>query len=72
MAHLRKEANVNDLEESRTTARNLISVHGQRALAIVHEREQEARLQGDASGLARWQNVEAAIADLRRTEPASH
>lgn len=63
---------MNDLEDNKKTARNLMTVHGQRALAVVHERVQEARLQGDVSGLARWQDVEAAIADLRQTEPVSH
>jgi hypothetical protein len=54
----------------RETAMNLISIHGVRAQAVVTERIEEARLQGDASGLARWQNVEAAINELRRTSPA--
>jgi hypothetical protein len=52
---------------SRYTAQKLMAVHGLRAKAVVHERIAESRLQGDASGLARWQNVEAAIGDLRRT-----
>jgi hypothetical protein len=52
------------------TARNLIAVHGLRAHAVVHERIAESRLQGDASGLHRWQNVEAAIGELRRTASA--
>jgi hypothetical protein len=55
---------------NKQTAMNLISVHGVRAQAVVSERKEEARLQGDTSGLARWQNVEAAITELRRTSPA--
>jgi hypothetical protein len=55
--------------DNKTTAMNLISVHGVRAQAVAHERLEEARLQGDASGLARWQNVESAIGELRRTSP---
>jgi hypothetical protein len=55
---------------NKQTAMNLISVHGVRAQAVVSERIEEARLQGDTSGLARWQNVEAAINGLRRTSPA--
>ena len=54
----------------RKTAMNLMSAHGIRAQAVVSERIEEARLQGDASDLARWQNVEAAISELRRTSPA--
>ena len=54
----------------RKTAMNLISIHGVRAQAVVTERVEEARLRGDSSGLARWQNVEAAINELRRTAPA--
>jgi hypothetical protein len=56
--------------DNKATAMNLISVHGARAQAVAHERLEEARLQGDASGLARWQNVESAISELRRTSPA--
>jgi hypothetical protein len=56
--------------DDKKTAMSLISVHGVRAQAVVSERIQEARLEGDASGLARWQNVEAAISELRRTNPA--
>ena len=52
------------------TAMNLMSIHGVRAQAVVTERIEEARLQGDASGFARWQNVEAAINELRRTSPS--
>lgn len=55
--------------DNKTTAMNLISVYGVRAQAVVSERREEARLQGDVSGLARWQNVEAAISELRRTSP---
>ena len=56
--------------ESKYTAQNMMSVHGLRAQAVVQERLAEARQQGDAVGLARWQNVQAAIADLRRSAPA--
>ncbi len=54
---------------SRTTAQKLIAVHGLRAQALVNERIAESRHQGDASGLARWQNVDAAISRLRRIAP---
>jgi hypothetical protein len=53
--------------DSKYTAQNLMTVHGLRAQAVVHERIAEARQQGNTSGLERWQNVGAAIAELRRT-----
>jgi hypothetical protein len=56
--------------DNKTIAMSLISVHGVRAQAVVSERIQQARLEGDASGLARWQNVETAISELRQTNPA--
>lgn len=56
--------------DNKLTAQNLMAVHGLLAQAVVRERMEESRLQGDASGLARWQNVEAAISELRRTAPA--
>lgn len=58
--------------DSRQTAQNLMAIHGLLAQAVVREHIEESRLQGDASGLARWQNVEAAISELRRTAPARH
>jgi hypothetical protein len=54
---------------SRDTARNLIAMHGLRARAVVQERIVESRNQGDTSGMERWQNVEAAIGELRRIGP---
>ena len=53
--------------DSKQTAQNMMVAHGLLAQAVVKERIEESRLQGDASGLARWQNVEAAISELRRT-----
>jgi hypothetical protein len=55
--------------DNKYTAQNLIAVHGLRAQAVVQERIAESRTRGDASGMERWQNVEAAIAELRRTAP---
>jgi hypothetical protein len=55
--------------ESKYAAQNMMSVHGLRAQAVVQERMAEARQQGDTAGLERWQNVESAIADLRRSAP---
>jgi hypothetical protein len=53
--------------ENKQIARNLMNVHGLRAQALVQERIAEARLAGDHSGLERWQNVRAAIGELRQT-----
>ena len=58
--------------DSKYTAQNLMAVHGLRAQAVVQERAAEARQQGDTAGVQRWQNVEAAISDLRRTSPRQY
>jgi hypothetical protein len=55
--------------DSKHTAQSLMAVHGLRAQAVVQERIAEARQQGDTPGLERWQNVEAAIGELRRSAP---
>ncbi len=51
-------------------AQNMMSVHGVLAAAVVSERIEESRLHGDAAALDRWQGVEMAIQELRRTEPS--
>jgi hypothetical protein len=53
--------------DSKHTAQKLMMAHGLRAQAVVNERMAEARQQGDTSELERWQNVEVAIAELRRS-----
>nr|WP_294511280.1 hypothetical protein [uncultured Rhodopila sp.] len=53
--------------ENKLIARHIMSVHGLRAQAVVAERIAEARLAGDRAGLDRWQNVRAAIGELRQT-----
>ena len=53
--------------ENKQIARSLMGVHGLRAQALVQERIAEARLAGDRAGLDRWQNVLAAIGELRQT-----
>jgi len=53
--------------EAKMLARNLMDVHGLRAQAVVQERIAESRLQGDRLAMERWENVQAAIAELRRT-----
>ena len=55
-----------DQSDSKYTAQNIMAVHGLRAQAVVQERVAEARQQGDAAGVDRWQNIAAAIAELRR------
>jgi hypothetical protein len=55
--------------DSKYTAQNLMAVHGLRAQAVAQERMAEARQQGDTFGMERWQNVDAAISELRRTTP---
>jgi hypothetical protein len=52
--------------EDKQIARNLMAVHGLKAQALAQERLAEARLGGDRGGMERWQNVQAAIAELRR------
>lgn len=54
---------------SQDTARMMIQLHGLRAQAIALERIAEMRQQADTAGLDRWQQVHAAICELRRTAP---
>ncbi len=54
-------------EDAREAARMMIKRHGLQAQAIALERVQEMRLQGDTAGLDRWQQIYAAICDLRRS-----
>ncbi|HBK06335.1 MAG TPA: hypothetical protein DDZ81_10785 [Acetobacteraceae bacterium] len=56
--------------DNKYTAQNMMTLHGLRATAVVRERRAEARLRGDTSAMEKWQNVEAAIGELRRTAPA--
>ena len=56
--------------EDKVTAQNMISLHGLRAQAIVQERIAECRAHGNAADLSRWESIQAAIAELRRTAPA--
>lgn len=58
-----------DTVDSKYTAQNLMTVHGLRAQAVAQQHLAEARQKGDTADFERWQNVEAAIAELRRTEP---
>lgn len=49
------------------TARMMIDAHGLQAQALAQEHLQEHRQQRDTAGIERWQDIYAAIAELRRT-----
>ncbi len=53
--------------DTKETARQMIKRHGLQAQAIALERVQEKRLEGDTAGLDRWQQIYAAICELRRS-----
>jgi hypothetical protein len=57
--------------DAQETALNMIRLHGLRAQAIASERSAEMRQQGNAAGHDRWQQIHAAICELRKTA-ASH
>jgi hypothetical protein len=57
--------------DNKEIAQNLMAVHGLLAGAVVSERIEESRLHGDAVAFERWQNVQAAIHELRRTRPST-
>jgi hypothetical protein len=50
----------------------MIQLHGLRAQAVALERAAETRQQGDQAGHDLWQQIHAAICELRRTAPAQH
>lgn len=58
------------LQDVRDTARMMLRLHGLRAQAVAQERTAEMRQQGDTAGFDHWQQVHAAICELRR--PAVH
>ena len=49
----------------------MIRLHGLRAQAVALERAAEMRQQGDVAGHDLWQQIHAAICELRRTAPAT-
>ncbi|MBV9251264.1 MAG: hypothetical protein JO227_18685 [Acetobacteraceae bacterium] len=53
-------------QNARETAREMIRVHGLRAQAIAQERVAEMRQQHNTAGMDLWQQVHAAICELRR------
>ena len=58
-------------QEAQATALSMIRLHGLRAQAVATERMTELRQRGDVAGLDRWQQVYAAICELRRTAPTA-
>jgi hypothetical protein len=55
--------------DAQETALNMIRLHGLRAQAVALERAAEMRQQHDLAGLDQWQQIHAAICELRRTAP---
>ena len=56
--------------DAQATAMSMIRLHGLRAQAVALERAAELRQQGDVAGHDLWQQIHAAICELRRTAPA--
>ncbi len=56
-------------QDAKETARMMIRLHGLQAQAIALERVSEKRHAGDTAGLDHWQQIYAAICEMRRTAP---
>ena len=56
--------------DAHATALSMIRLHGLRAQAVALERAAELRQQGNVAGTDLWQQIHAAICELRRTAPA--
>lgn len=54
-------------QTAKETAEMMIRLHGLRAQAIAQKRATEMRQQGDTAGLDHWQQIHAAICDMRRS-----
>jgi len=50
------------------TARMMIQRYGMRASAVARERTTEMQAKGDTAEFAKWQQIDALIAELKRTE----
>ena len=57
--------------DAQATALSMIRLHGLRAQAVALERAAELRQQGDVAGQDLWQQIHAAICELRRTAPTA-
>ena len=53
--------------DAQEKALTMIRLHGLRAQAIALQHAAEMRQQGDVAGLDQWQQIHAAICELRRT-----
>ncbi len=53
-------------QNAKDTAQMMIRLHGLRAQAIAQEHAAEMRHQGDTAGLDHWQQIHAAICEMRR------
>ena len=53
--------------EAQEKALKMLRLHGLRAQAIALQHAAEMRQQGDVAGLDQWQQIHAAICELRRT-----
>ncbi len=56
--------------KAQAAAFSMIKLHGLRAQAVAQERLAELRLRGDTAEFDLWQQIYAAICELRRTAPA--
>jgi hypothetical protein len=54
-------------EHRQHTALSMIQLHGLRAQAVALEHVAEMRQKGDTAGFDRWQQIHAAICELRQT-----
>jgi len=59
----------NGQSDAQEKALNMIRLHGLRAQAVALERAAEMRQQHDLAGFDHWQQIHAAICELRRTTP---
>ena len=57
--------------EAQGAALSMIRLHGLRAQAVALERAAELRQRGDVAAHDLWQQIHAAIRELRRTAPAT-
>jgi hypothetical protein len=57
--------------DAQATALSMIRLHGLRAQAVALERAAEMRQRGDVAQHDLWQQIHAAICELRRTAPAA-
>ena len=55
--------------DAQETALMMIRLHGLQAQAIALEHDAEMRQQGDTAGLDHWQQIHAAVCELRQSQP---